>query len=884
MFGCLAFPIFAVRKEIKMVTGARTVFGSGLWAEVVRRVRRAFPVRVTPLSLSAVAIVVTGAGIGTALAQPGDGGTYYDRQQWFFGIYDGHNIRTGPKAGLPDALGRLAFSGGNDAEALQYISGHPATPRTIFDYPWIAKALYAYGDRFTPQQRDSIRSNLVQYADDLLFHGTENHAIKRVTSAYLFAQQFPNQQWNLAGRGQPLSSQQLMSESKDLLIRRSQGFLRSGNNEQLSSTYAFLNATAWLNIYDYADDPQLKSIANAQLHYHLGTVAPNSFDGHIMPPLNRRAPQAQASVPSDGFMPVHHQMSWLLWGQNQIHERDLLSSAEPAFALSFAMSSWQPPDVIDRIANGADAGYAVRSGISRFSFWGDDDRIETQRYMWRDENFAIGAVVGQHFNPGGFFLDYDLVNVVWKSDNRHRQLEVVHPYWRSNNGINARQETHSPFLQSAAHENTVIVMFNIPDEDPWGGRGDPGWIAQRDQHIEDLLKIGIVRFPHDVQEKLQQGDSYFFRDGDMYVGIRALKPNLEFASGGSGWFDSLRSREAQTGFVIEVGTPDQHESFEAFRQAVLANPLTVDWNTLEAQYTNSQGQVVRMRMAPTEYDPDAGRFWIRPDVWINGEALDATNWPVFESPVVNMQDGVMTIEQGPDRRIVRWDGVEWQQIGVNSTVSLDFVATNLTNNTTTFTGEGVLNTPGDGTTWNAVSLTNNTIQAGNLVNSEGRPTDVSVSIQLTSQTSSINDWAYDSGHDLLDNYIFLFQNTGQTASAEIVISNLLADTLYNIVFYTQGDQPGQGARITLVGGDPRTAAGSIPGMAYFFEGLNYIAIQTMTDESGQLIFSWTLPGGPGVQGWSALNGMQIQAIPEPTTLAWIGAGLIIGCRPRRRRR
>lgn len=584
------------------------------------------------------------------------------RAQWLIDLFKDQKIRGSAKTGLPDAYGRLVASHGEDAEAKAYLAKHPNSPNAMFDYPWVVKALYGYGEHFTQEQIAQIRTNLTNQ-DDWLTHWTENHAIKRVTSGYLAAQYFPDAKWKWREQGgKEITSQELMAQAKRQLISRGQGFLRVGNNEQLSPTYAALNAASLLALYDYAKDPEVRAIADGLLMYHMATLAANNFDGYIVPPLNRRAPQMRFENPKNRkrdryFTAIVHPVTWLLWGHNQIAPEDILWVNEPAYVLCFATTTWRVPAVINRIAQGEVEPYELRSWIGKFGPWGDARDWETLRYMYRGSDYALGFTVAQRYSPEAHFNDYDTTAVVWKSKNQFRQLEIFHPYFRSNRGANYRQELTSPFMQSTGDKSTLLVMFNIPQADPWPNRGAKHWLAERNKQFDQLHQVALARFPASVEELVEHEQGYFFREGPVYVGVRPMRAGHTLERGPADWFHTIRSGAAQTGFVIEVGTADQFPTLTAFQKSVLANPLEVNWTRLEAKYRNSAGHDIRMTMYPARFAPDDKEYLIQPIAAINNRMLDQKNWPVFESPYVNMDGkGVLVVGQGGERIVVDWRG------------------------------------------------------------------------------------------------------------------------------------------------------------------------------------------------------------------------------------
>jgi hypothetical protein len=208
-------------------------------------------------------------------------------------------------------------------------------------------------------------------------------------------------------------------------------------------------------------------------------------------------------------------------------------------------------------------------------------------------------------------------------------------------------------------------MFNIPDKDPWPDMGQQKhWIANRNNHADNLIRLGQVRFPTTVDEVVEDGDICYFREGNVYVAIRVLKPGhtlhkLLKDDWSDESFHVVKSREAKTGFIFEVGTADEQGSFGAFQVKVKNNPLSVDWDAMEVLYTTTHGDQLRFRY-DTDYSMDnqGGYIKIAPDLWINGKLreVDFNTWPLIESPVMNLKDGILRIEQGGERVEVDWSG------------------------------------------------------------------------------------------------------------------------------------------------------------------------------------------------------------------------------------
>ena len=604
--------------------------------------------------------------------------SYEARREWLLNLYRNYTIRNHAKQGSPEVPVRLYLTNGKDEAALEYITKVFEKIKESKDggqvrnaTPALVRTLYMFGEHFSSDQiqriQDAVTSETVSKM--LYSHGTENHAAQFVTSLYLLAQYFPDATWNVGGDRQ-YTSQQIMTETRDRILRRGRGFYRVGNAEHLSTTYDIVSSYPFLNLMEFAREKEMREAAEALVLYHISMLALNNFDGHIMPPFNRRnVLQVRFGPPEKRIgrvLPMHHSAAWLYWGQNEVIPEDFTSSVEPHYTLDYVLANWRIPEPLNRIAQGADAPYEIRGAVGCFGTWGDANDLETLRYVWRDVDFAVGGPVAQSFDPNGYFTSYHMFGISWKSPNRLRSLEVMNPYWYSNMGEDYWSTTHSPFQQSGLHRNTAIVMFNIPGKDPWADRGRKDWIANRNEHFDNLIQLGQVRFPKTVDQLVRDGDFYFFREGSVYVAVRVLKPGhtmleledqwLKKQAGSSDTFYVIKSREAQTGFIFEVGTADEHGNFQSFQEKVRANPLTVDWDKLEVFYRNCKGDELRFCYDTDMSEDKDGFIWFAPDLWINGAKRDTSGWRVADSPVVSLRDGVLKVEQGGNRFKVDWSG------------------------------------------------------------------------------------------------------------------------------------------------------------------------------------------------------------------------------------
>jgi len=604
--------------------------------------------------------------------------SYEARREWVLDLFRDYTIRSSPKSGAPEVPVRLYLTEGKDKEAPEYItkvfetiveSKNPGQVRNAA--PALVRSLYMFGNSFSSDQVQRIKKAVTSevVSTQLYSHGTENHAAEFVTSLHLLAQYYPDAVWNFGKEN--YTSRQIIDITRERILQRGHGFYKSGNGEILSTTYDPVNSHPFLNLMEFSSEPAMRVAGEALVLYHISMLALNNFDGHIMPPFNRRNTlQTRFSEPGDpgntwaNTLPL----AWFWWGQNQVIPEYFTKKAGEVQTLYYALANWRIPEPLNRIAKGVEVPYEVHAAVGRFGGnWGNNSgNLETWRYVWKDRDFAIGGPIAQLVNPAGFLLNYEMFSIAWKSSDRLRALEAMHPYWYSNEGEDYWHTTHSPFQQSGLYRNTAIIMYNIPEKDPWPDRADQKhWLNTRNKHFDNLIKLGQVRFPKTVDELVKEGDFYFFREGNVYVSVRVLKSGHTLQELEDQWmkgqkmsdtFYVIKSREAQTGFVMEVGTAEDHGSFKAFRKKIMANSLSVGWNQLEVQYTNSKGDKLRFRFDTDMSEDKEGYIWFAPDFWINNEKRVTANWPLAGSPVMSLRGGILKVDQGGDGFSVDWSG------------------------------------------------------------------------------------------------------------------------------------------------------------------------------------------------------------------------------------
>lgn len=444
------------------------------------------------------------------------------------------------KHGLPKACARL-WNNPNDTTATNYITNvldHPE--QSMFDFPGVALALGKFRKSFQPWQLDLIKADLERLAKEdkvngqgFLGHGTENHATMMWCSAYLFAQYFPDAKWVNGW-----TSAQLMADMKERLRVTFKNVYQHGYTEYLSTAYEVIMNYPVAILLEFAEDPEVKAIARAFLLYKWSLEALNNFDGRMIAPYGRMIGQEDYH-PKDyySFKVPTLFTHWLYWGWGENTGAVRLSYFEDQSPTSHviycALSDSQPDNVFLKLGSNK-TPFTGLSSASTFGEYGKSAPHMMMRKFYRDQTFAIGTGNFQWI-PGGDYADHDTnpFNIIWSSSDQFNFINCTHPYWYSDGDDPDRTPDTwhnggiSPFMQTAHHENTAIVLFNVPEKDPWPNLPNQEKWAWRDGHANSLIKRGMFRYPKSVDEKIEKDGWIFLREGITFIGIRPLKSYYE---------------------------------------------------------------------------------------------------------------------------------------------------------------------------------------------------------------------------------------------------------------------------------------------------------------------------------------------------------------------
>jgi len=479
---------------------------------------------------------------------------------------------------------------------------------------------------------------------------TENHWVLYYSSLYLAAQTYPGagpEKW-FNGK----SSAENMAEARSYLEHWMEVTTSFGQGEYDSPNYIEEYATGLALLSGWAQDAAFRQRAHLLLDYIFYDYAVETLDGYYGGAHSRGYPR---QIVAPGLTPSLA-LGWLLFGFGERQPNGTVQI--------LALSGYTPPPILERIARDRAQPYVERelkrtrwrlrnAGPESFVI-GDKRTIPVYKYSYVDQDFILGSTQGGLLQP----IQQQTWNLLWRTDRSAAQAANtffgVQPYssplegtmffggdWDTITNLIARSKADydtpdklpsgSPFEQVYQHGPALIALYDIP----------PG----------TRFPLVTMFFSRDLTHTEEDASGWIFsQGGPVYIAYRPFaagewKPNdwtglLAHGAGGfistdfAKWGTGHRcyvSPALKNGYVVQVAPARAFASYEAFKAAVRALPLTFTTAAQpEATFTSLDGTVIHARYGATPT--------------VNGQPVDFAHWPLFESPFGHATRGSQQLE------------------------------------------------------------------------------------------------------------------------------------------------------------------------------------------------------------------------------------------------
>lgn len=421
-------------------------------------------------------------------------------------------------------------------------------------------------------------------------------------------------------------------------------------------------------------------MGEALLDWMYADVAVNSFECSMLPPLNREKGLLNGTYQRGVPTGIGPWISWLLFGGGHVPEGDgpFPEGLDPMHSAvcCHALSTWSPHPVIRNIAakrltlpytlhqSRAPWAHIEPTMVNDFEKKAIKGRAaaaphvrEHLRSVYFEHDYAIGAGYFRTAPEDPMTRSNLPFGVWWRSMQEHNFLLVSHPYWFAElpgeDGEPAQGDNDwlgiSPFCRMVHHENAAVLLYDLPEKDPYVDMEQRGSTKLRVQRSGKIIPSIFVYVPETVHERVETAAWFFVRENDIYIGIRPLTPGAKWATSSHRGFDRIAIPGRLTGVVIEMGDRREYGSFQDFQSKVAS--AKVDTSRLASEksinYLSTRGHRLSVSHVPDTWLPSAS---------VNGTKLNFDVWPISESPYVKSRDHVLDVNDGAKGFAIDWSG------------------------------------------------------------------------------------------------------------------------------------------------------------------------------------------------------------------------------------
>ncbi len=586
----------------------------------------------------------------------------------------------------PKAIARFDKYGINDTLANGWIDELKDRSPFHFTLVGMARLMALYPDAPGIKNNRSVLLEKVFERDDShnpwTSEGTENHINMDRTSGYLFTQyalDYPELFPEASSR---------LGLMKEWISRWSKTIYRYGTGEWNSGIYQAYHMIGWLNLYDFAEDREVKDIARAVLDYYSAEMALHYSWGTYGGSEKRGQGARDVNTTASNYL------CWLWFGLQNDSVPEASRGGEYIQSVHAATSAYFPPEAIRQLAaKNFDKPAFYANSKPSYLF---DHPSFVKQFFYIDENFTLGTAVSPYGGWTG--STYQFVN--WKLAVRNNS---GNPYEISGNG--RFHDTWSgiaanPWTQFAQHKNVLVQMTMTPANknelitavEEKTGQWQKDWQRDFSRRFPDDNKPNVVNFARNiVAENLSfinlpsntaivfENNRCFAELGDVYLAINFIGTDHADADknliiSGSRLLVTDKAPPGDLcGFVMEVVEAGNFESFRHFKQTYNQQDrleCLADRNRIS--YFSSCGRNIKAGYNASGFftealydwgygvtEPQTFTFdapWQQPQ-WPAGEGYgkipylsvdgDSINfneeWPVFSGPHLMLKDGILEI-------------------------------------------------------------------------------------------------------------------------------------------------------------------------------------------------------------------------------------------------
>lgn len=462
---------------------------------------------------------------------------------------------------------------------------------------------------------------------------TENHWCMYYVSLYLAAEQWPDLPGSEWFNGK--TSEENLAESRAYILHWVDITTTIGQGEFDSPDYLPEYMIPMLLLADFAKDPDMRTIGNMMADYLLADFAVEHLDGQYVGGFSR--------ITEPGvFEPLRSNSSayaYLYFGTGV--------TSTSGWILFPALSDYRLPEILFHIAIDRDHPYVhkERKRVRNVIRYGEEINPPVYKYTYMTRDYALGSLQGGILQP----IQQQTWSLRLTAGHPHTAVFGLHPYW---SGFELRmffpqrkktlvadvvpsKTTYnqpgkwtggSPYERTFQYKNTLIVLYDIPE-------------GTDSEHISGF-------FPKTLDEIIIDESGWIAaRAGNTLIGWYPLR-KYDWIEEVINW--RLHSHYRKNGYVIEVRSMDEYDTFTEFRNALGEH----------IPYLNIQGTGVKL----TYRNPDDEhlQFTFPDERFINESPVNLDDYKLFDGKYLQADVGSrqLTIRYKDMKRILNFETLE----------------------------------------------------------------------------------------------------------------------------------------------------------------------------------------------------------------------------------
>ncbi|MBP0000213.1 MAG: hypothetical protein J7641_14645 [Cyanobacteria bacterium SID2] len=441
--------------------------------------------------------------------------------------------------------------------------------------------------------------------------GTENHISQQYLSGLAM----------MDGSGFTVAAPHLLATNEAWLRAELSKYLTIGQGEFHSSIYSGYTIGALLNLYDFAETPQLRKLAKAALDWLAANAALRLSWGTVGGAESRGFDRATWD---SGLSAV----AWMWWGTQDREAIDRIitqmSDKHLRLAIPAATSSYRPPEILRSIAEKTvPLPFQLHASHPAYYSYHEDNQFWETFYATADYTLGTLVIPGRSYRREGTinaqYATYKLVV---------RDLDGI-----ENAVVSLGGTYHTPmatgrspgdrFLQE---KGTVLYQLRLSDRDRRAG------VRSRSHLV----------IPRQYGEPQTSGDWYIWRIENVWLCARPWGDRVVLQNPVSEDRSEAMALVAQggnTAWITDVASVADYPTFDRLVEALEKNAVVDEaWESQGIlSYTNFGGDRLEMTYAPDRPVATAR---------INGVDRALQDRPVLDSPYANqpLNSGTLVVQ------------------------------------------------------------------------------------------------------------------------------------------------------------------------------------------------------------------------------------------------